>query len=57
MYPPPIELPPRPKMKMIPIKTFSFQKIENTQKNEWFICHFYTMINSSYCIFLNINLL
>lgn len=50
MYPPPIELPPRPQLKMIPIKTFSFQKIENTQKNEWFICHFYTMINSSYCI-------
>ncbi|CAD8073735.1 unnamed protein product [Paramecium sonneborni] len=34
IYPPPIELPPRPVFKIIPIKTFSFQKIENTQKNE-----------------------
>ncbi|CAD8180271.1 unnamed protein product [Paramecium octaurelia] len=34
VYPPPSELPPKPIYKMIPIKTFSFQKIENNQKNE-----------------------
>ncbi|CAD8086279.1 unnamed protein product [Paramecium sonneborni] len=34
VYPPPAELPPKPVYKMIPIKTFSFQKIENNQKNE-----------------------
>ncbi|CAD8062339.1 unnamed protein product [Paramecium primaurelia] len=34
IYPPPIEQPPKPVFKMLQIKTFSFQKIENTQKNE-----------------------
>ncbi|CAD8077678.1 unnamed protein product [Paramecium primaurelia] len=34
VYPSPVEFHPKPVYKMIPIKNFSFQKIENNQKNE-----------------------